>query len=208
MKFDRLVELTSELHCFSAGMLAAGESIEQLRVQLSRWEKAGKVLRLHAGWYTLAKPYRKILVSLIAVACIIKPGSYVSMHSALSYHGMIPEYVPETTCVTTGRPLVLRTPLGRIRYRHIKSSLFWGYSAVQDGAQNEFLALPEKALLDMLYFFPGKIDEHYIRELRLQNSEAINRSRLFQSAAQFGSPKMQKAASLILEYLEQEGEYL
>ncbi len=202
MKFGRLVELTSEMHCFSPGMLSAGEQINQLRVQLSRWEKAGKVLRIHAGWYTLAAPYRKITISQNVVACMIKPGSYVSMHAALSYHGMIPEHVSETTCITTGRPLVLRTPLGRIRYRHMKNNLFWGYAAIQEGTQDAYLASPEKSLLDMLYFTRGKIDEYYFRELRLQNLEIIDQKKLFQAAAQYDSPKMQKAASVLLEFFE------
>jgi hypothetical protein len=77
-------------------MLAAGEKLDQVRVQLNRW---------------------------------VKDGSYVSLQSALSYHGMIPEYVPETTCITTGRPLCIQTPFGRISYRHLKSGAFTGFVA-------------------------------------------------------------------------------
>ncbi|TVR93723.1 MAG: hypothetical protein EA428_01545 [Spirochaetaceae bacterium] len=55
---------------------------------------------------------------------------------------MIPEHVPETTCVTTGRPSVIETPFGRIRYRHIKRSGFFGYQQVESGVQSAFIGFP------------------------------------------------------------------
>jgi predicted transcriptional regulator of viral defense system len=105
-------------------MLVAGEKLDQVRVQLNRWVKAGKLVRIHKGWYTLAAPWRRVSINLFALGCSIDAGSYASLQSALSYHGMIPEYVPETTCITTGRPQCIQTPFGRISYRHLKSDPF------------------------------------------------------------------------------------
>ena len=105
MDFARLVELTADLHCFSPGILAAGEDVTLVRVQLSRWVQSGRVIRIKKGWYTLNEPYRRIRLDTTVIASTIKAGSYVSLQSALAFHGMIPEYVAQTTCVTTGRPL-------------------------------------------------------------------------------------------------------
>ena len=104
MKFDQLIDIAADLHCFSAGMVTAGEDIDAVRVQLSRWVTSKRLVRIHKGWYTLRDPFRRVRLNLNVVACTIKRGSYVSLQSALAYHGMIPEYVAETTCVTTGRP--------------------------------------------------------------------------------------------------------
>ncbi len=204
MKFERLLEIASDLHCFSPSILTAGERIQQVRVQLNRWVQSGKVVRLHKGWYTMAKPYRRVTISMAVVACSIKPGSYVSLQSALSQHGLIPEYVPETVSVTTGRPQLLHTPFGRIRYRHLKKEAFWGYEETAYGNQTAFIARPEKALLDLFYFTPGSVDRPYVRELRLQNLEHLRLDVLTQMAKHYGSRRLTQLPSLLREIMEKE----
>jgi predicted transcriptional regulator of viral defense system len=190
MEFRRLIEIAADLHCFSPGMVTAGERLDQVRVQLSRWVQSGRVVRIHKGWYTLAGPYRRVIVDPFVVACAIKPGTYVSLQSALSYHGMIPEYVPETTCVTTGRPLVIETPFGRLRYRHIKGEAFWGYDEDQRGSQSTFVAKPEKALLDLIYLTPDAANRNYITELRLEGLDDLYIGLVADMARRFGNPKL------------------
>ena len=209
MDFRRLVELTAPLHCFSAGMLAAGENLDHLRVQLSRWAAADRLVRIHAGWYTLAEPYRKVHIDMHVIACTIKQGTYVSLQSALSYHGMIPEYVPVTTCITTGRPTVIETPFGRIQYRHMKRSGFFGYHQIDGGSQPSFLAAPEKALLDLLYLTPGSESLPFLSELRLQQTETLDLATMRTMAARLGAPRLTRSADLLAQLLHrQEGEVL
>src|SRR6056297_802886 len=204
MKFESLLKLATELHCFSAGMLTAGENIEHVRVQLNRWVKSGKVVRLKKGWYTLAKPYRRVRLSMPVIACTIKPGSYVSLQSALSHHGLIPEYVPETVCITTGRPQLIHTPFGRIRYRHLKQKAFWGFEEISYGAQSAFIALPEKALLDLFYFTPGCIDAHYVSELRLQKPDKLRLDVLARMAERYDSRRLAQVPALLRAHREKE----
>jgi predicted transcriptional regulator of viral defense system len=197
MNFDRLVEIAGDLHCFSSGFLIAGERIEQVRLQLSRWVHSGRIIRLSKGWYTLAAPYRRVAVDMNVIACAVKIGSYVSLQSALSHHGMIPEYVPETTCVTVGRPHLVETPIGRIRYRHLKRGAFWGYEEEQRERQSVFLAVPEKALLDLIYLTPGGAGRRFIAELRLQNLEKLDLDVLNRMTARFGNPRLAEVPSLL-----------
>ena len=68
----------------------------------------------------------------------MKKGSYVSLQSALEYHGLIPDHAPS---VTTGRPQTYSTPLGVFIFRHVKRELFFGYEE-KDSA---WVASPEKA---------------------------------------------------------------
>ncbi len=185
MKFDQLIEKCQDIQCFCPGMLGAGENISHVRVQLNRWVQTGKIIRIHKGWYTLAVPWRRITINPFVIACTIKPGSYVSLQSALSYHGMIPENVPETTCITTGRPQVLETPIGRISYRHVKREAFRDFVPEPCDGQMSYIAVAEKALLDLIYLTPGGTNKKYIAALRLQNLHELNVDRLTEMAAYF-----------------------
>jgi predicted transcriptional regulator of viral defense system len=199
MKFDEVVVLCQDLPCFCSGMLAAGEKLDQVRVQLNRWVKAGKLVRIHKGWYTLAAPWRRVSINLFALACSIKAGSYVSLQSALSYHGMIPEYVPETTCITTGRPQCIQTPFGRISYRHLKSGAFTGFVPETVDHQVVFVATAEKALLDLVYLTPGGASKDYLDGLRLQNLHDLNLARLLDLAACFSQANMMSIPAVLEE---------
>ena len=208
MKFDRLVEICAGLHCFSPGMLGAGEDMDRLRVQLSRWVRARKLIRIHKGWYTLANAYRRINIDNFVVACVTNAGSYVSMQSALSHHGMIPEHVPETTCVTTGRPKVIDCPFGRLSYRHLKQGAFWGFEATADSTagQHAWMARPEKALLDLVYLSPGGVDMGFIAGLRLQNLGALDLGTLAAMAVRFGQPNLARVADMVAGLMSADAE--
>jgi predicted transcriptional regulator of viral defense system len=201
MDFEQLVTIAADLQCFSPGMVTAGEKLDQVRVQLSRWVRTGRVIRIHKGWYTLREPYRRVRIDLHVIACTIKAGTYVSLESALEFHGVIPEYVPETTCVTTGRPVTVHTPFGRIRYRHIKDDGFFGYSRHEAGVQHAHIATPEKALLDLLYLTPGSEDAAYLSELRLQNMEQFDLDEMRRMAERFRSPRLVRSALLLGELI-------
>ncbi len=206
MDFARLVELTADLHCFSPGILAAGEDVTLVRVQLSRWVQSGRVIRIKKGWYTLNEPYRRIRLDTTVIASTIKAGSYVSLQSALAFHGMIPEYVAQTTCVTTGRPLSIDSPVGRFRFRHLKRDVFFGYTRHEFGTQHAFVANPEKALLDLLYLTPGSDSGDYLSELRLQGTEKLDLETLRQMASRFQTPRLERTVQLLPEVITSERE--
>ena len=108
------------------------------------------------------------------IANYLKKASYISLQSALSWHGIIPAFVPSVTCVTTNRPQTIETPLGRFEYRHISKKYFWGYQQIiLKAEQTAFIASTEKALLDLIYLTPGSANREYLEELRLQNGGAL-----------------------------------
>ena len=150
MKWENLLLKVADEPVFRTGFLAANEgSLGELRLQLSRWVKAGKLIQLTKGLYTLAEPYRKVTPHPFVLANAIKKASYVSLQSALGYYGMIPEHVPTVTSVTTQRPEGVETLLGQFAFRHIKKSWFHSYQQIDFGSgQMAFIATPEKALLD------------------------------------------------------------
>ena len=140
-----------------------------IRRQLSRWKTSGKIYQLRRGLYCLAPPFQKVKPHPFLVANRMLPASYISLHSALAYYGMIPEYVPITTSVTTGRPANWETPLGIYHFRHIQIDFFDGYRLEGlDQNQRAFIASPEKALLDLVYLQPGGDALDYLVESQIK----------------------------------------
>ena len=198
MKFEEAVDVVSEEPLFETGLLLAGNvDAADLRRQLSRWTRSGRIHQLRRGLYVLAPPWRKRHPHPFLVANRLAPGSYVSGLSALAFAGAIPEYVAETTSVTPGRPELRTTPLGRFSFRHLKDGLMFGYRhlALGDG-QSAFVAEPEKALLDMVHLHAGGDGKAYLEELRL-DFDALDLDRLGALAAIAATPKLARAVRVL-----------
>ena len=199
MKFADLLAIIGDEPIFETGLLLAGEvDAADVRRQLSRWVKAGRLYQLRRGLYALAPPFQKVKPHPFVVANHLVRGSYVSCQSALAHYGLIPEYTPVVVSVTTARPGRWETPLGAFEFRHIQSKLLRGYRLVDlSSGQKAFLATPEKALLDLIYLHPGTDSPGYLRELRLQNLEQLNLDELKRLADLTPSPKLKRAVEFV-----------
>jgi len=208
MEFTRLIELVGDEPVFETGLLLAGDvDPNDVRRQLSRWVKAGRLYQLRRGLYALAPPFQKVRPHPFVIANRMVRGSYVSLQSALAYYGLIPEVVPVTTNVTTSRPGHWETPLGAYDFRHIKAELFFGYRLVEASpGQSAFVATPEKALLDLAYLHPGGDSPAYLQELRLQNLEQLDLDELQRLAERAGKPKLRRVAVYVAELARAEVE--
>jgi predicted transcriptional regulator of viral defense system len=198
MKWESFLTLIRDEAVFRSSLLLAGnESTAQVRLQLGRWVKSGRVLRLRRGIYALAPAWRRIEPHPFTVANALQRGSYVSLQSALEFHGIIPEHVPTVTSVGPGRPEIIRNPLGTFRFSHLAKNLLFGYIRIEVAPrQFAFVASPEKALLDLIYRTPGADSPEYIGELRLQNLEAMDIPKLIAMAERSGRPKLIRTARL------------
>ena len=208
MKFEELLHIVGSEPVFDTGLLLAGNvDPDGVRKQLSLWTKAGKLYQLRRGVYALAPPYQQSKPHPFVLANHLARGTYDSCQSALAYYGLIPEYVPSVTSVTTSRTGCWETPLGRFEYRHIKQELFYGYrSEAFAMGQTAMVAGPEKALLDLVYLQPGGDAPEYLRELRLQNLEQLDMDILHRQAERVQSPKLVRAARHIKELALAESE--
>lgn len=209
MKFEEFIKVVGKLPVIDTEILLAGISRPMpLKVQISRWQKAGKLIQLKRGVYLLADEYRKMESYEPYIAFILKKPSYISLEKALEYHGLIPESVRVFTSLTTKRPAKFSSALGIFAYRSIKKSLFWGYSSVTVNKQTGFIASPEKALLDLIYLNGTEVSTEYLNELRLQGLEKIDLEKLWKYARRFKKPKILYAAKLIkkltLDYRDKE----
>ena len=206
MHFAEVLHIVGDAPVFTTGLLLAGDRDPvDVRRQLSRWVRAGKVLQVRRGLYSLAPPWRKVVPHPFEVANEIEPGSCVSLQSALAWHGLIPELVPVTTSVTSGRPGARQTPLGQFTFQHLKRDLMFGFAREDlGGGRRAWVAGPEKALLDLIHLVPGADDEAWLVELRLQDLDRLDIGRLKTSAERFGRPKLLRAAARLAGLVHEE----
>ncbi|MFH0763663.1 MAG: hypothetical protein V1927_01510 [Candidatus Omnitrophota bacterium] len=202
MKFEKFIKIAEGLPVIDAEILLAGVSDPNpIKVQISRWKKAGKLIQLKRGLYLFSKPYRKVEIYEPHIASILKKPSYISLEKAFEYHDLIPEAVTVYTSVTTKRPDRFVSEIGDFDYRHIKPALFWGYEPVSLHNQTAFIASPEKALLDFFYIKKIDVSNEYLDELRLQNLEEIDLDKLIEYAERFKKPGMRRIAELLKKYI-------
>lgn len=201
MKFTDLLAIVTDQPVFTSALLRVGDvDAVDLGSQLSRWVESGKLVRLRRGVYAIGAPYRGREPHAFEIANVLVRPSYVSLESALAFHGLIPEAVFTTTSVTTARPEVFETPLGRFDYRHISPSLLWGYSEERLGSgtrTSALVATPEKALLDLIYLRPGGDGAAFLRQLRLDRLDSVDMGRLHSFAERTGKPKLIRATGRI-----------
>lgn len=118
---------------------------------LSRLAAAGHLARLRRGLWVF--PDRVDPLALPGRLTAPLP-SYVSLQSAMYFHGLISQVPAVTYAVSLARARQYRTPLGVVSVHHLEPSFFFGYEAV--GRQGALMASPEKALVDVLYLRPAK----------------------------------------------------
>ncbi len=128
--------------------------------------------------------------------------SYISLASALSYHGWIPEAVYSTTNVTAKKSLMVQTPIGVFNYAHTPKEQF--YMCVE--RKNGFLmAHPWKALADYVYVYhkEWKNLQEVVEDLRIEKSsiEGVDRQPLEEIAEYYKSPRVRRFAKIILRKL-------
>lgn len=166
-------------------------------------------IRLRRGLYLLAPQYQTQKPSLYYLANQIAPHSYVSLETALSYHGWIPEKVETILSMTaTGRARVFHTPFGEFNY--FTSSAIYPYE-FYTGVTRELLnqqavliASPLRALCDYVVIHKIqdanidflvqnlRIEPGHIKSLRLKFIDDMKKIYASKYAASF------------LEQLEQE----
>jgi predicted transcriptional regulator of viral defense system len=206
MKFRELIKIVGDEPVFETDLLLAGDvDPANVQRQLSRWTQAGRLDQLRRGLYALAPPFQKVKPHPFLVANRMMQPSYVSLQSALAHYGLILEYVPVTTSVTTTRTDHWNTPLGSYAFRHLKSDLFRDYRLIDvTPEQQAFVASPEKALLDLIYLEPGADSLDYLRELRLQNMDRLDMHELKRQADRTASPKLCRAVANLARLAQSE----
>ena len=165
-----------------------------------RWVKKGLLLRLRQGYYTFPDYKSKPDFTLFFANRIYRP-SYISLHTALAFYGIIPEAVVQITSVTSLKTASFQNEFGEYEYKSIREELMFGYNIkpIANG-QSLQIAHPEKALLDLLYLYPFYNTEHEMENLRLDENfllDEINTKRLDDYLLKFKNNALQKRVKLL-----------
>lgn len=120
---------------------------------LNKALKKGEIIKVRRGLYLLADQYRQKKLSKFFLANRIVPHSYISLESALSYHGWIPEHVATVTSVLAqGRSKKFATPFGEFDFHRFfvhEYEFLTGVARVEEiEAEPFFMASPLRALAD------------------------------------------------------------
>jgi predicted transcriptional regulator of viral defense system len=170
------------------------------RNNLGRWVRQGYLIRLRQGYYAFPE-YRKSTEFALYIANIIYKPSYVSLHTALSFYGIIPEAVPLITSVTTLKTITFSNDFGEYSYKNIKPDMMFGYDLREmEGGRRIMFATPEKALVDLLYLYPFYNTERDIEELRLDESymeDDFNAERLTEFSDRIGSKALSNRIKMV-----------
>jgi len=174
------------------------------RNNLSRWIKKGLLIRLRQGYFTFPEYKGKPDYAWYFANRMYRP-SYISLHTALSFHGIIPESVIQITSVTSLKTAYFVNPFGEYSYKTIKKEMMSGYvlKTLSDGRTLQ-IADAEKALSDLLYLYPEYSTTQDMLDLRLdeeylQNDLKMNL--LHEYISEFKSKALEKRVNqLIIAY--------
>jgi len=198
MKYEDLISSIPGPIFSKNDIMLAGKKIYDY--QLTRWVKKGYLLKLKNGIYAFKKDYEKIKGEEVASA-LYQP-SYLSLESALSYYGFIPEMVYAYISVTAKINRTFDNKFGHFVYRHVKSELFWGYREIKSDASRYLVAEPEKAVLDYLYLNLSKINtESDFENLRFNEdrlNETLNKEKFVRYLQVFKTKKLTRWAEKCL----------
>lgn len=204
MDFLTFRERMYPMGCFNINQVLLWEKNFD-RNNLTRWCQRGLLVKLRNQYYAFPD-YRHVPDFSRYVANRIYTPSYISLHSALSFYGMIPEEVVQLTSVTTLKTAKFENAFGTFHYQNVKTPLYFGYEIkIMQNGRSLLFATPEKALLDLLYFNPYYKTEQDMEELRLDEDymqSEFDKDRFSDYLARFDSKALNQRARCLLKVYE------
>lgn len=148
---------------------------------LQRLEKSKVIIRLNSGKYQFALQN----INDFELANFLINPSYISLETALSFYGILPQLTYSITSITPLKTQRIICQNKEYEYCRLESKYFFGFEK-----KDKFLiASPEKALLDQLYFASKKLRNTHWEDLNLQQ---INKNLFKQWSRQYSFAPLQK----------------
>lgn len=155
------------------------KNYSQPRNKIQQLLKSGDLIRVKKGLYIFGEkaalgPYCKE-----HLANLIYGPSAISLEYALSFYNMIPESVVEITSITLRKNKQFDTPVGRFSYRYLTAKKYaYGITQIDIEGRNVLIAIPEKALCDMLIMKAPRLDSIDEMQEYLDNNLRLERRHL------------------------------
>ena len=136
---------------YSDVLVWLGERRNSVRGIVKRAIGAGEIIHVRRGLYCLSPKYNRHGISRNVLANLVYGPSYISMETALSIHGWIPEAVHSVVSVSLGRAKTFETPVGYFDYVQIaQNPLFAAVERIEgeSSSMSYLVAKPLKAIVD------------------------------------------------------------
>ncbi len=205
MKYKNFKKLMMNKPLFTSKDISGIDPLNKtLKLQLSQWNKQGKIVKLKRGVYTLNDLDRQVSLSPYLIANELYSPSYISLEFALSHYQLIPEAVNIFTSVTANKTKTFQNVYGSFIYHSIKKDYFFGFNSVKspDG-HNYFLATPEKAVIDFIYYNISStvkdIKSELINNYRFQNFDLLDINIIENYLKRIKEKKLIKACAILNE---------
>ncbi len=169
--------------------------------------KKGILIRLQRGLYLIGPPYKKGELDAFEIAQSLYGPSYISLESALSFHGWIPEAVYVTTSVCAKRSKTIETSIGNFRYAHTPSAHFFlNVERIANKESSFLLAEPWKAVADAIYCYrktwKSINDLSSDMRIEIETMQQSNRDSLLHIATYYDSSRVRTSLSRFAEELQ------
>lgn len=174
-KITKIIAMASKLPFFTLDDLSTVEENKHyLRVLLSRYEKAGKILRLKKGVYVVEDYINNVKINSSYssytefVANILYQPSYLSLDYILYKNSILTEIPNNFTLVTKNKTAKFSNNIGNFFYHKVKDELFIGFEIEKVNNYSIYKASKAKALFDFIYLRKNYLnDKKAVTELRL-----------------------------------------
>ncbi len=159
---------------------------------------------IRRGLYLIKFPHQAPEYEPFELAQVIYGPSYISLESALSYHGWIPEAVYSNTSATARRTKKFKTAIGLYSYHHTPERMFYQHVERIESAKNIFLmASPWKALADYIYVHKKDWDslQNMYHDIRIEEEDiqASNLTCLKSLSEDYQSKRVQAVLKRLLK---------
>lgn len=158
--------------------------------KIARMLSAGELIALRRGLYASRRD-----LDPLSLAGPIHGPSYLSFETALAWHGMIPEAVPEILSATLKRPASFSNAFGNFRYLSVPKAVY-PVGVLRSGVNELFflIASPTKALADRIAREPGFRSladiRRWIDAMRITLDAPLDRDELAACADGYGRPSV------------------
>ncbi|OGF54364.1 MAG: hypothetical protein A2452_02175 [Candidatus Firestonebacteria bacterium RIFOXYC2_FULL_39_67] len=184
MRYDEVYKkiLESNYYVFSFEDISSfwpEEKRSSIKQALSRWKADGRIGGLRRGLYELKYPASQNLPDMYLANRMYAP-SYVSMETALSHYSLIPDVAMAVVSITPRQTKQYKNEHGLFKYHTVRPKAFNGYVIEKQSGYDVFIAEPEKALADYVYFksFGGRVFNFKESRLDEKRVRKLNQSKL------------------------------
>lgn len=193
-------DLLKDFDVFNSTIVAAYFSNFDTK-RFNEWQKKGYIHKLIKGWYAFANTDVSEKTLFRWSNCLRKP-SYISLESAFSYYGFIPEQTFEIKGVTTLKTIAYTVLDKKFTYNTLASRLYFGYQIIFQNHKPIAIATIEKAILDYLYLNNRISEISDFDDIRWNKLQAIDWVLFNKYLAVFNNEALNKRADQFKNYMQ------